>query len=442
MYPYDSIPELAERQSAASLIRLPPGDDIPLTPRVRRLIDTPDFRRLANVSQLGLVRLVYPGAGHSRFEHSLGVYRTALDFLGRLAGDERFASAVTPAEVERFLLAALLHDIGHWPYCHPVEDIRLAGVLHHEQLARQILTSGAIAEAIEQDWGHTPESVADLIEGRTQTRGEQIVFSMLSGPIDVDKIDYLARDSRHCGVPYGRNFDQSRLMASLCLDKTGERIALTDKAKTAAELMVFARYVMFSEVYWHHAARAATAMLQRAVREAAAEASFDFAPFYRSTDETFPQLLTPQLAGTTSGKLLGALFGPERQLYKRLAQYSLIESPAIYQKLARRPFDELVECGNRLARLLSEQLGQPVLPHEVLFDAPPVKLEVQMNIDVYYAKQNSYQPLSQVSPVVRTLAREQFDDYVKRVRVFVHPRLARLCDPLDIDALMQAALHP
>ena len=87
---------------------------------------------------------------------------------------------------------------------------------------------------------------------------------MLSGPIDIDKMDYLYRDSLHAGVPYGRHFDQQRLLGSLCLNQAGDGLAITDKGKTAAELMVFARYVMFSEVYWHHGVRAATAMLQRA----------------------------------------------------------------------------------------------------------------------------------------------------------------------------------
>ena len=87
---------------------------------------------------------------------------------------------------------------------------------------------------------------------------------MLSGPIDIDKMDYLPRDSLHAGVPYGRNFDQERLIGSLCLNEAGDGLAITDKGKTAAEMMVFARYVMFSEVYWHHGVRSATAMLQRA----------------------------------------------------------------------------------------------------------------------------------------------------------------------------------
>src|SRR5205807_9925753 len=92
----------------------------------------------------------------------------------------------------------------------------------------------------------------------------QSLRSMLSGPIDGDKIDYLARDSLHAGVPYGRNFDRRRLIGSMCLNESGDALAITEKGKTAAEMMVFARYVMFSEVYWHHGVRSATAMLQRA----------------------------------------------------------------------------------------------------------------------------------------------------------------------------------
>ena len=100
--------------------------------------------------------------------------------------------------------------------------------------------------------------------GNVQTPAQRILGSILSGPIDVDKIDYLMRDSLHAGVPYGQHFDRRRLIGSLCLNEAGDALAITDKGKTAAEMMVFARYVMFSEVYWHHAVRSATAMLQRA----------------------------------------------------------------------------------------------------------------------------------------------------------------------------------
>ncbi len=91
--------------------------------------------------------------------------------------------------------------------------------------------------------------------------------SILSGPIDIDKMDYLVRDSQHCGVPYGRHFDRNRLMNSLIVNEAGDGLAITSKGRTAAEMMVFSRYVMFTEVYWHHAVRSATTMFARAFFE-------------------------------------------------------------------------------------------------------------------------------------------------------------------------------
>ena len=118
------------------------------------------------------------------------------------------------------------------------------------------------------------------------------------------------------------------------------------------------------------------------------------------------------------------MFGAERRLYKRLAQYSHFEEPELYRLLARQPYARLLACSERLAAILSRALGTAVAAHEILVDAPPVELEVEFDVDVYFPKQGVYRRLGEVSPMVRTLAREQFDDYVKRVRLFVHPRLA------------------
>jgi HD superfamily phosphohydrolase len=261
------IPEL---QPTASVIRISPEIDVPITTRVRRLLDTAAFRRLAGISQLGLVSLVYPGATHSRFEHSLGVYRNAIEVLRQLANDPKQPMIFGDHDASLLIVSALLHDLGHWPFCHLIEDLGLVGAPRHEILARRLLIQPEVSRLLKSDWDLDPESIAEFLSPKIEGSLDpmhSILRSILSGPIDIDKLDYLERDSLHAGVPYGRNFDRHRLIQSMCIDTPRHRIAISEKGRTAAEMMVFARYVMFSEVYWHHAVRSATAMLQRAVYE-------------------------------------------------------------------------------------------------------------------------------------------------------------------------------
>jgi uncharacterized protein len=435
----DDIPEMRALDARRQLIRIPDQIDVPITARVRQLIDTAEFRRLARISQLGLVSLVYPAAHHSLFEHSLGVYRLALLYLRQLAQDVRFHAVVEPPHAEVFIAAALLHDLGHWPFCHPIEDMRLPGVPEHELFANSFILEGEIADALRDDWNVSPRDVIALLSETPPGAAARLLQSMLSGPIDIDKMDYLARDSLHAGVPYGRNFDQQRLIGSLCVNEAGDGLAIRDKGRTAAEMMVFARYVMFSEVYWHHAVRSATAMLQRAFY--LLHAQLDLDQLFRLTEQALVEQLQQAAGRGPAGELLDGLFGPTRRLYKRLAQFSIVEQPDIYSRLTRRPYDWLCHCAEQFAHAASRRVGQRIAPHEVLFDAPPVELEVEFNVQIHFAKENCYRPLEEVSPVVQTLAHKQFDDYVKRVRIFVHPRIA---EPLrarsDIPAIIDEAI--
>lgn len=487
------IPEIVGLDARSSLVRIPPELDVPLTPRVRRLVDSRVFRRLARVSQLGFVRLVYPGATHSRFEHSLGVYRVALLILKRLAHDERFAALVRAEEAEILILAALLHDVGHFPFCHLLEDLKLPGLIPHEEAAASYLL-GELAPTIRADWNVDPADVCAVLSKSPPRRRPddsdaefsrrstvfRLLASVLSGPIDVDKTDYLLRDSCAAGVPYGKNYDVERLIGSVCLNERGDGIAISTKGKTAAELMVFARYVMFSEVYWHHASRSATVMFQRAVdliaqdvpterliadlrrlsdaeiatyllrlarpsnlpptpRSADAanfaanspfaetaqfpvDATLDAADFndfsdLNDADAANAPLSPADARRRDARRLLLGLFGPERRLFKRVRQFSVMEEPALYPRLAGRPYSELREISERFATALG-------VPGRLLVDAPPADKEVEFKIDVFYPEENVYRPLSTVSPVVRALAQEQFDDYVKRVRVFAAPEVA------------------
>ncbi len=434
-----NIPELQGLDRRSHLVRIPQECDVPLTPRVRQIIDTPEFRRLARISQLGLVSLVYPAAHHTRFEHSLGVYRLALLYLKQLAYDPRFAELITRDDAERFIAAALLHDLGHWPFCHPIEDLNLAGVPEHELFANSFLLESEIADALRDDWGIAPREIVALLSEKPRDEKSRLLTSMLSGPIDIDKMDYLMRDSLHAGVPYGRNFDQQRLIGSLCVNEQGDGLAIRDKGRTAAEMMVFARYVMFSEVYWHHAVRCATAMLQRAFF--LLHDQLDLDNLFRLDEHQMIAALTAAAENHPAAKLLEGLFGPVRKLYKRYTQFSAFQNPTQYQRLARQPYTFLVVCAENLAEVFSSRLAMQVDAHEVIFDAPPMKLEVQFNIQIHFPKEPCYRLLGEVSPVVKTLAQQQFDDYVKRVRVFVHPRIAPYLDKIaDADELVNQAV--
>ena len=420
-------------------LRLPVVGDVPMSPRVQRLIDSAPVRHMASVQQLGLVALVYPGATHTRLEHSIGVYgyaRRLCELLDRQSSEKHTTDSNAQ---DAFLVASLLHDSGHYPFCHPIEDMALSvahvgdATIKHESRVAAIIRESEIADLLDQDWACDSDDVMAILcpskdGSSTSSNDQQDAFafyaSCLSGPIDVDKIDYLQRDSLHAGVPYGRNFDPDRILGSLCRHPHEPRLALTEKGRTAAEMMVFSRYVMFSEVYWHHTVRSATAMLQRAVFELTAPSDhrqsisigtwmglreWEWIERLREAASKFPSL-SPVVEG---------LFGGKRQLYKRLAQFDYHHGHAVHRRLAHRPYWFLVEVSRRLANAMREQWGWDIDEQEVLVDAPPVKLEVDINIDVVDV--DGVSTLEDVSPVVSVLARHQFDNHVKRVRVFVAP---------------------
>ena len=420
------LPEL-NLQHGVQWIRIPAELDVPVTPRVKAILDSSVMRRLSRISQLGLVSLVYPGATHSRLEHSLGVYRLAVQVLNQLRHSAEFADALNDESAKQFLIAALVHDIGHWPYCHPLEDMRLDWIPRHEQLAKELICDHELGDIIREQWQVEPEQVAEFLAPKSDSK-PTLLRSLLNGPIDVDKMDYLQRDSLHAGVPYGRNFDIGRLIHSLCAGPDG-RIGITEKGKTAAEMMVFARYVMFSEVYWHHAVRCATAMLQRAVfelnRAEAGHASASSKPSHwlmQSEAEFASELLASTAKHPHLLSLADGLFGRQRNLYKRLAQFNFTENSAVHSALARRPYSNLVACAERLSERLSRFSSRGLRPTDVLIDAPPVKLEVQFQLDVRQGKSSAkpgsdrFWPLGKLSPVVSSLATNQFDNFVKRVR--------------------------
>ena len=297
------------------ILRDPVWNNIRVDSLTLSLVDTEVFQRLRYVRQLGWTYLVYPGATHSRFEHALGTHHLSRRTLALLCEAEDAAS-INEDEQAIVRSAALLHDVGHYPFSHALEEI---GALHHEDVARPLITDGSVASLLTSRLGKdAPGRVFDLIRGRS----ESALQGLISGSLDLDKVEYLKRDAFMCGVPYGE-IDVDRLTNSLVLvddPKTGRRaIGVQEKALSALESLLFAKYQMYRNVYWHHAVRSATAMYKRLVEDALQGGVVDDQSLARYTDEG----LMHRLENAAPSQLLSAL--KERKLYKRAAEWPAAE---------------------------------------------------------------------------------------------------------------------
>lgn len=231
---------------------------------VPEIIDTPAFQRLRSIRQLALASLVYPGAKHSRFEHSLGVMHLA----GRIG--RRFKLA--PEDLRALCLAALLHDVGHGPFSHVSEDIvdrfydKNKVVLERGQKVHEIITQGLIKT--DEDLrkylsDYDVNRVNGILGG---TGGYRLLSDIISGPLDCDKQDYLLRDSYYCGVKYGI-YDIDRLIDELeAVESDGDRIlAVSRDGIHTLEQFALAKYYMTTQVYKHKVRLVTDAMITRAI---------------------------------------------------------------------------------------------------------------------------------------------------------------------------------
>lgn len=333
-------------------LRDPIWNNIRVDERALRLVDTPVFQRLRYVRQLGWAYLVYPGATHARFEHALGTYHLAGITLQRFARDG-LLEGLPPEEPEIVRTALLLHDVGHYPFSHALEEL---GAPHHEDLARPLITTGIVAEVLREIALDAPERVLALIRGRS----ESALQGLVSGSLDLDKIEYLKRDAFMCGVPYGQ-IDVDRLLNAMTLadDPTiGRRaLAVGEKGLSALESLLFAKYQMYRNVYWHHAVRSATAMYKRLVEDALRAGLIRLKELAAYNDEA----LLHALEARGSLTLLGAL--RQRRLYKRAFECPAAELPEEMGEWISSDRARALAVEDALARDLGLAPGQLLLDY-------------------------------------------------------------------------------
>ncbi|RAW46323.1 HD domain-containing protein [Halorubrum sp. 48-1-W] len=352
------------------------------------LLDTPAVQRLRHVKQLGTVRLVYPSANHTRFEHSLGVYhlaRQALDHLG-----------IEGQQADRIEAAAMLHDVGHGPFSHNLESLthRRTGKYHDD--VAELLEGGEVG-AVLRDHDLDPDRIASVVAGEGKYAG------LVSGELDVDRMDYLVRDAYHTGVPYG-TIDTERFVRELTFversgtnedgtrvdedvtgvdedvtgvdgdvtgvdgggtgvggggsnDGSSPTLVLDEGNVQTAESLLLARALMNPVVYTHHVARISKAMLRRAAADLLDATATTAAELRRMDDHDFLAAIRacPETAEMSRRY-------DERDLYKR----------AVWAEYADVP-DRVHDADHATELSLEREIAEEadVAREDVILDVPP-----------------------------------------------------------------------
>ncbi|WP_406660006.1 HD domain-containing protein [Methanolobus sp. ZRKC3] len=268
------------------------------------LIDSSLMQRLRRIRQLGLSNLVYPGANHTRFEHSLGVMHLASLLTEGI-------STVSQEEKEELRVAALLHDIGHGPYSHVTEGLMKHYTRQRHEDVKHILKKSEIADILSEH-GISPAKVEDHIKGETD------FGKILNSEIDVDRMDYLVRDSHYTGVAFGL-VDHERLINEMQFYEN--KLVLTAGGVKAAESLLVSRFLMHPSVYFHHVSRIAETMFTRAVGDLIQRKELDPFELRMMDDAGISEMIRKDdgYAGELAERL------SRRKLYKRALYVGLDE---------------------------------------------------------------------------------------------------------------------
>ena len=337
------------------------------------LLDSLALQRLRYIKQLGFSYLVYPGANHTRFEHSLGTM-----FLADIAS-HRFG--LSESEHTLVVAAALLHDIGHGPFSHASEPL-MEKFLHRTHDDIKIIIEDQVGGML-RAWGIDPDELCAVV------KGNHSLSQIIHGDLDVDRMDYLLRDAYYTGAPYG-SVDAQRLIRHLI--RTSEGMVLDENGVNAAESLLIARTLMRPTVYYHHVSRIGESMFQLAVLEHISGGEKEISQqLFQMDDSTCLHALRTS-ENPVARDLALRLY--ERRLYKRAIYVGndQVSTPLFEQGIP-------IEKCRELAIKIASNAG--LLPHEVLVDIPSTPREMSLGVRV--KNRHTVVGFNEISPRIRTL---------------------------------------
>ena len=388
------------------IIRDPIHGDIKLNGIFLDLIDSPEIQRLYNIKQLGFAHLVFPGAHHTRLEHSLGAYYMASQAADKLDLDKD--------EKEIIACAAILHDIGHGPFSHTLEFIikETLNVDHVDLTEKLIFGEYAIFEPHEKEFIGSPsvydilnkhdidkKEIVNIIRGKTEKK--PYLSQLLNSSIDVDQLDYLIRDAYYTGVAYGM-IDTERFLQTLIINEG--RLAVLKKGVGVVENILMARSLMYSSVYFHKTVRIAELMLSKAIELIDDKKPFNF---FKMTDgEIIDDLKT---IGNYQDEIVTRL--KYRKLFKQAYALSGLNLDEGTIKTIRKLDD--VKFRRKKELEFEESLDIPA--GHIIIDAPFLELHQSEprieNTDIIIIDENKAKTLDEYTPVAKAIRLRPIPDW-------------------------------
>ena len=350
------------------IIQDPLNGPIKVTADFQRLIDTCEFQRLRYIRQLGMCHLVFPGANHTRFEHSLGTMHLA----------NMFSDALHLEDQKLLMASALLHDIGHPPLSHSLEELfeKFSGMDHLQAGISMILGKGkydgSLIPSILESIGISPGDVVSVLLGNKKEF--RTLSRMISGPVDVDELDYLRRDSMYCGVAIG-NIDYRRII-NVAIEHDRD-IVIEEKGLGTLESVLIARILMYDSVYFHKTARIAQTMVKYVVES---HPEFFSDPFVMNDNHLY--------------SILGNL------KEDRIARSVL--NRELYKPVLRIPYS--TEAVEKIKNMLTDVAGLDRTDY-IIDVIPPLEFSGPDRIksDLRMLKDGKLTGITEASPLIRTL---------------------------------------